>query len=118
MGSGVSKTRVGSFKGTGAIVTVTGVEFRPRAIRLINTDGLATGDWVQGMPDDSVVKAVTAGTISNPTSDGVIPLSDGFSLGTDADLNVDGERVYWVAHESRGLIVEPGSSDPGSFGSL
>ena len=99
MSSGVSKTRVGSFNGTGAAVEVRGVEFRPRKIQLINIDGLCTGEWVEGMADDSVAKRVTAGTMTVPTSGGITPRSDGFDVGADSDLNVSDELVRWVAHE-------------------
>ena len=99
MSSGVSKTRVGSFYGTGAIVEVRGVEFRPRKVQLINIDGLVTGEWVEGMADGSVAKRVTAGTMTVPAANGITPRSDGFDVGVDADLNASGELVRWVAHE-------------------
>jgi hypothetical protein len=99
MSSGVSKTRVGAFNGTGAVVEVRGVEFRPRKVELYNVTGLATAVWVEGMADDSALKEVTAGTKSLITSAGVTPRSDGFDLGADADLNVSAELVRWVAHE-------------------
>lgn len=99
MSSGVSRVMVGSFIGTGADLEVRTVGFRPKAVQLLNVGGLAKGDWVQGMADDSAVKQITAGTISLITSDGITPLSDGFAVGADTDLNVSGELVRWVAFE-------------------
>ena len=99
MSSGVSRVRTGSFNGTGSLLEVRTVGFRPQRVTLLNVDGTVTGEWQLGMPDDSVAKRITAGTLSVPSANGVIPLSDGFSLGTDTDLNVAAERVYWTAYE-------------------
>lgn len=99
MSSGVARMAVGSFTGTGAILSIQTLDFRPRKLELLNLGGLAKGEWVEGMADDSVLKQVTAGTISLPTSGGVTPLNNGFTLGADADLNVSGELVRYVAHE-------------------
>lgn len=99
MGSGISRTFVGSFTGTGSAIDVKKVGFRPRAIEVLNITGLCTGKWVEGMADASVVKAITDGTISVPTTGGITPLADGFTLGTDTDLNVSGELCRFVCHE-------------------
>lgn len=99
MASGVSKTRVGSVYGTGAAIEVRGVEFRPRKVELYN---VSSGDkmvWMEGMADDSGVKTVAAGATTVPTTGGVTPRSDGFDIGTDADVNASGELIRWVAHE-------------------
>jgi hypothetical protein len=90
---------VGSVVGTGAIIQVRGVEFRPRVVRLMNVSSADRGEWVEGMADDSMVKQVAAGTGSIATSDGVTPAADGFDIGADADVNASGEVIRWVAHE-------------------
>lgn len=98
MASGSSR-RFGSVLGTAALLPVRTVGFRPREVRLVN---LASGDelyWVEGMADDSGVKRVAAGTATIITSGGIIPLADGFSLGTDSDMNVSGELVRYAANE-------------------
>jgi hypothetical protein len=51
------------------------------------------------MADGEALKTITAGTISKVTTNGVTPLSDGFSLGADTDLNVADELIHWIAHE-------------------
>lgn len=99
MSSGVNRSVAGSFNGTGAEVSVRWVGFRPKKVELFNIDGLCKGEWVEGMADASVVKQVTAGTMTVPTTGGVTPLSDGFTLGTDTDLNVADELVRFVAYE-------------------
>ena len=99
MSSGVSRVAVGSLFGTGVDLTVKTVNFRPKVVKITNLDGLATALWIKGMADDSAVKEITDGTKSAITSDGITPLSDGFGFGADTDLNVDGELVYWEAHE-------------------
>ncbi|MGD9749400.1 MAG: hypothetical protein AB7W59_00230 [Acidimicrobiia bacterium] len=99
MSSGVQRTVRGAFTGTGAELQVRTVGFRPRAVKLVNRGGLATAEWQEGMPDASMSKRVTAGTMTFPTSDGITPLSDGFQLGADTDMNVAGELVYYEAVE-------------------
>lgn len=100
MASGAKSPAVGSFKGTGAVLNVRTVGFRPRYVLVVNVSAdNAKGEWFDGMADDSAVKHITDGTISVITSDGITPLSDGFSLGADADLNVDGELVRFAAFE-------------------
>jgi len=99
MASGAAKVVRGSFLGTGALLEVRSVGFRPRSVKLLNTDGLATAEWLEGMADASMVKRVTAGTMTAPTTGGVTPLSDGFSIGADADMNAADERVYFEATE-------------------
>jgi len=99
MASGASRIMTGAFYGTGAALNVRTVGFRPSKVELLNIGGVATGQWVKGMADASVMKAVTAGTISVATTGGITPLSNGFTLGDDSDLNVDGELVRYIAYE-------------------
>lgn len=98
MSSGVSKTRVGSFSGTGAIFQVRGVEFRPRKVELYNEVTNLGLTWVDGMADDAARKVIGDGTRTVITANGVTPRSDGFDIGTDA-LNTATQLVRWVAHE-------------------
>ncbi|KKN42114.1 hypothetical protein LCGC14_0716460 [marine sediment metagenome] len=100
MASGISALRYGAVIGTGADIDVRGeVGFRPRWVRILNIAGLAIGEWVDGMADAEVLKTITAGTISNPTTLGITPLADGFRIGADTDLNVDGELIRWIVGE-------------------
>lgn len=99
MASGAIKKISGSFVGSGSAQDVHVVGFRPKHVKLVNVDGLATLEWFDTMPDDAGLKAVTAGTLSYLTSNGITPLADGFTLGADADMNVSGEVVHFVATE-------------------
>lgn len=99
MSSGVTRRVTGAVEGTGALINVRTVGFRPRRVTLLNVDGLVTAEWQDTMADDSMIKRVTAGTMTAPTSDGIIPLSDGFSIGVDADVNAAGEVIHFSAEE-------------------
>jgi len=90
-------THTGSFYGTGASLNVTKLGFRPRAVTLLNKDGLCRLEWTKDMADASGVKTVTDGTISFITSNGITPLANGFTLGADTDVNVADELVHYVA---------------------
>lgn len=98
MSSGVQLSKNGAFTGTGAELEEKTVGFRPRRVELFNETGLATAVWTDTMSDGKGFKRVTAGTMSEMTL-GITPLSNGFKLGADIDMNVLGEKVHWVAHE-------------------
>lgn len=98
--SGASKCRVGSVTGTGATLEVRKLGFRPRYVKVFNVSAdNAAGEWLEGMADASAFKTITDGTVSVITTLGITPLSDGFSLGADTDLNVDGELIRYVAFD-------------------
>lgn len=89
----------GSFTGTGAAIDVQTPPFKPSRVDLFNVSGLCKAHWTQDMPDASMMKQITAGTISNVTANGVTPLANGFRLGADADLNVSGEVVHFTCFQ-------------------
>lgn len=94
MASGSNIVR-GSFIGEGAAdVEIRTLSFRPRSIRLYNEGGLASAVWLEGMTDGTGLKTITAGTMSSMVT-GITPLSDGFRLGQDADMNAAGEKVFY-----------------------
>ncbi len=100
MGSGVNRKVTGAFIGTGsADVDVRTVGFRPSEVRLYNETAVATAYWQDTMADGEMFKRVTAGDGTLVTSTGITPLSDGFRVGQDADLNTAAEKVHWVAYE-------------------
>jgi hypothetical protein len=92
MASG-AQTFVTAIVGTGADLTVSKIGFCPRKIEIINRTDPGFAFWVEGMPDDSMAKQVD-GTSSFVTSDGITPTDDGFELGADTDINVDGEQLF------------------------
>lgn len=99
MASGVNRVMTGAYTGTGSALSVRTVGFRPKKVELFNVTAPASAVWTKDMADAAMFKRVTAGTGSFVTTGGVTPLSDGFQVGTDADLNTAAELVYWVAHE-------------------
>jgi len=96
------RTVTGAVIGTGADIEVRRVGFRPRRVALLNTTGAVTAEWQDSMPDASAVKRITAGDATYLTSKGITPLSDGFKIGDDTDINVAGgtpETIHWTAWE-------------------
>jgi hypothetical protein len=89
----------GAFTGDGSARQVRTLAFRPRRVVLHNVGGLVSAEWNETMADASMVKRVTDGTMTFPTTNGITPLSNGFTVGADADLNAAGELVHWVAFE-------------------
>lgn len=100
MASPGSNVVTGQFIGTGAQLTIKTLQARPKVLYL-NAGG-ASGMWSKSMADGSVYKRTAAGVGSLVTGgNGVTPYQaadgDGFTLGADADLNVNGTVVDYVA---------------------
>lgn len=95
------KFKTGTVQGTGAEIAVE-CGFTPSLIFVFNTEGLCHGIFTKDMTTAHVLKTVTDGTISEPTSLG-IALTEfddsamGFTIGADTDLNVSGETIVWAA---------------------
>lgn len=88
----------GQIKGTGALITITTVGMRVKALFL--RSGGAEGYYQNTMADGSTYKRTAAGVGSLVTGgNGVTPTAthDGFSLGADADLNVAGQVIDYMA---------------------
>lgn len=100
MSSVTTRTIVGSVIGTGAELTVkpSGGGGYPIKVKLNNSDGLATATWTESMGNTgAMTKRITDGTMSKVSgSTGITPVFGGFTLGADADINVDGEKIHWV----------------------
>lgn len=94
--SGTRKV-VGSYIGTGSAFNITTVGFRPRSVKLWNITGLTEAVWLQGMPDAAAKKLINHATVQNAyvTANGITPLVNGFTVGTDADINTAAETVYY-----------------------
>lgn len=96
-------TYTGSVTGTGAALDVTKLGFRPRYVKIWNvaSGGLCSLEWIDKMPDAYGFKELNHDTAQRSylTSNGITPLSNGFTIGADTDLNVDGEQIYFIAHD-------------------
>ena len=92
--------------GTGAAISITGAGFKPQVVELINTEGLCFLKHVAGMAAASGYKVLTgidatADTVSKHSliSSGGVTLTDrGCTIGTDSDVNVNGEDLYVICY--------------------
>jgi hypothetical protein len=98
MASGRSRTFVGSFIATGASISIAKVGFKPRAVVLINQNDPNLFVHIEGMADAAGFKQKGSAS-TYVTSNGVTLSNTGFTVGTDADINTDGERVWFIALE-------------------
>jgi len=89
----------GSYLDTGTVAAYdfTTLGFTPRRVELINETSGDTLVWTEHMADSEGYKRVAAGTGALITSNGIIPLENGFTLGLDTDINVTSEQVSWTA---------------------
>jgi hypothetical protein len=76
---------VGAIKSTGGAINIRVLGFRPKAV--IGHVGGVSFHWQKGMADASAYKRTAAGVGSLVVVNGITPLSDGFTIGTDADIN-------------------------------
>lgn len=92
----------GTVEGTGAAINIS-VGFIPRRVVLENIDGDAILTWTPDMGDDGGYKTVAAGTNAHIASGGITGYSgsasaaEGFTIGTDTDVNVSDETIIWTA---------------------
>jgi hypothetical protein len=101
MASGAARQATGSFIGTGSAFDVRTVGFRPRIVLLFNVTGLTHASWSEGMAAGSVFKIINHASAQNvlATSNGITQLADGFTVGSDADINTAAEIVYYLCCE-------------------
>ncbi len=90
----------GTYTGTGSAISVT-LGFRPVFVWLINTEGNCFLTWTANMGDGAGQKVADSGAgttdVSTIASGGITATSRGFTIGADADLNVDGEDGVFIA---------------------
>jgi hypothetical protein len=94
--SGANWIKKGSLLGTGANIKIN-CGFKPKKVELFNEDGLASAEKSYTMAAAVAMKRVTDGTLTAAAS--VCTLEDdGFTIGTDTDINVSGETLHWLAY--------------------
>ena len=88
--------KTGVVIGTGALLNVKGDKcgFKPSAVRILNVTDGSFHFWQDTMADDSTVEQ-KGGTTAVRTSGGIIPLSDGFSIGTQSNLNANLDVLHF-----------------------
>ena len=90
--------------GTGALITVN-CGFKPKFIQVLNVEGKATLTFTSTMAAGKGYKVLTGIDATTDTvslhsyiSSGGITLYDTyFTIGTDADINVNGEELHIIA---------------------
>lgn len=80
---------------TAAAFTIT-TGFKPRYVKVTNSDIAATLEWSEGMADDSALKNLAL-TGSFVTGRGITPTATGFTVGLDTDVNLIGDQLSWIA---------------------
>ncbi len=92
--------------GTGSAMDVK-CGFVPAKVEVQNIDsaGLEKLTWYRGMSNGHAIKTTGTPTITKITSNGITPLGvandgteQGFRIGADADVNVNGEKVVAIAY--------------------
>lgn len=91
--------------GTGALITFN-CGFKPRYVKVLNVEGKATLEFVDTMAAGKGYKVLTGidaaiDTVSLHSyieSNGITLLDYGFTLGTDSDVNVNGEELHVIAY--------------------
>ena len=98
MASGSGRTFKGAYVGTGAEIDISAPGFKPSWVMLINKDDASLSIHMEGMADGSAFQQ-KAGVSALTGSDCITLDADGFKVGTNGDLNADGETVHYVAGE-------------------
>lgn len=94
----VARIATGRYLDTGTVAAYTfTLGFRPRYVHVINNTSGDEETWIEGMTDAYAHKRVAAGTAAQITSLGITPLSYGFTMGLDTDINVTSEQVSFLA---------------------
>ncbi len=93
--SGHNWVKTGNMDGTAALITIT-TGYKPRRVEVFNAAGLAKAIKTDTMAGDSAIKTITDGTMTFAAATITI-ISNGFTIGTDGDLNVAGEALHWIA---------------------
>lgn len=98
----------GKITGTGSAITIK-IGFDPTVVDLFNAEGLCFLHWTSAMGAGYGYKVLTgidatADTVSKHSfiSTGGVTVTAGgagFTIGTDSDINVNGEDIYYTAWE-------------------
>ena len=94
----VTRVKTGTQNGTGAAIAIS-CGFKPRYVKVFNVaaGGLVTIEATDTMAAAAAFKEITAGTKSFITSNGITITDYGFTIGADADVNVSGEAIHYIA---------------------
>lgn len=103
MASGVSRTVVGQYVGTGSALTIATdkVGFKPSKLEIHRrTTAIDKSEHVRGMADNSMYLTTGSTGVRTLVATQAITLtSTGFTLGTNASINNSGDTYDYVAWE-------------------
>lgn len=103
MSSGVSRTAVGGYTGTGVAQEIKGekIDFQPKKVEIHRmTTAFDKVEWMEGMDEGCGIKTPGAGGArTSLTPNGITPLPSGFRVGVDASVNNAGDTYIYVLHE-------------------
>lgn len=96
------QVKKGSFTGTGALQTITLPGFAPDLVILVNNSSTAGNR--KSFKTRSMATDLTASFVGNVANfaNGVTLLSEGFSVGTDANCNENIKTIYYIAIKDDG----------------
>lgn len=99
--------KTGTVEGTTGVAISITVGFKPDAVLLMNVDDAHGGTdlwWTTNMGAGYGRKIVTSTTnttdLSLISSNGVTATDNGFTIGTDGQVNIDSETIFWIAWRS------------------
>lgn len=98
MGSGTNWVKRGSLAGTGSAIKIN-TGFQPVKVELYNEDAPASAVKTDSMAGSNALKRITAGDATYATAVCTME-TDGFTIGTDADLNTATETIHWIAYQA------------------
>jgi hypothetical protein len=85
----------GSYTGTGAAKTISGMPFQPEAIIIKASTALSSHFKISTMAANASKSWNSTGAL---VTNGITAInSDGFTLGTNADVNTNGTTYYYIA---------------------
>lgn len=102
MASSLNLIKSGKVGGKTGVAKKVVLGFKPKHVMLFNAaaGGLITAQKYAEMPTTYATKVVAAGTQTFAANMCTLE-SDGFTIGTDGDLNVTGEDIYYTAFEGK-----------------
>lgn len=85
----------GGYVGTGVAFDVS-VGFKPKYVQIVNISDPAIVHHNDMMPDAAFMSQEDGAT-AYTTSNGITLLDDGFTVGTDAQINTSGDTCHYLA---------------------
>jgi hypothetical protein len=90
----------GEVAGTGSAFNII-CGFKPKHLCILNRTRNVRATWNDVMPDASAQLVVDSGVgttdLSFITTNGITPLFNGFTLGSNASMNTASDVIYWTA---------------------